>query len=173
MLLHSYETWLNSQVTHYIICIHHYSKMHYASANKTTQENTHLPRSSRFLSCFNNTAISNKISWSEHFPRNLQECCKRALALKARYQTSEGINLGCIAKVMPIQTESSDLNEIRWNDTTARSNACWKCGEVTHFHRDFLRFGVSSQGGDSTNTVIGQMLHILTLNSESAQDNHI
>ena len=48
---------------------------------------------------------------------------QRALALEAAYQFSEGINLAQVANVMSIQSENSDLNEIRSSDTRARCNA--------------------------------------------------
>ena len=56
------------------------------------------------------------------FHHNLQKWFQRALALKAGYQLSEGINLEHVTNVMSIQSESSVLNEIRMNDTRARSN---------------------------------------------------
>ena len=66
---------------------------------------------------------------------------------------------------MPVQTEGSGINEIRSNITTARFNAWLRCGEVSHFHEDCLKFSASSQSRDSTNTVIDQMTHTLTANS--------
>ena len=46
-----------------------------------------------------------------------------------------------------------------------RSNACCKCGEIGHFHRDCVTFGSPSQSGDNTNTVKDQMTHTVTANS--------
>ena len=73
-----------------------------------------------------------------------------------------------ILPMLSIQTESSDPNEIRSNDTRARSNAGWKCGEVGNFHGDCIEFGASSQSRGGTNTVIGQMMHTITANSPVA-----
>ena len=77
---------------------------------------------------------------------------------------SEGINLPCIVNVIIIQSDSN-LNEIKSDNTRATSNACWKCVEVVHFHTDCIKFRSSSQSGDSTSTVLGQMMHTLTANS--------
>ena len=73
--------------------------MHYAATNKTVQENTDPPRSFRFLASINNNAIQDKISRSEHFTRNLQECFERPPVLEAGYQLSENINLAHVVKV--------------------------------------------------------------------------
>ena len=98
-------------------------------------------------------------------PRNVQECFERALALEAGYQYSEGISLACAANVKSIWTKISDLNDIRSSDIRARSTANWKCGEISHFCWNYLKFDTSSQSGDNINTVLGEMAHMLTANS--------
>ena len=65
------------------------------------------PRSFRLLVRINETVICGKIPRSEHFPRNLHEWYKRALALETGYQLSEEINLTRVTYVMLIQTEGS------------------------------------------------------------------
>ena len=145
--------------------IHRYSKVHYAVPTKTAQETTDTSRSFRFLSSINNIAKADSISRSEHFPRNLQEFFKKALVLVADYKLSDGINLACVANVMSIQTAGGDLSEIKSDDARARSNTCWRCGEVGHFHRDCLKLNAQAQSGDNVHIVIGKMTHILTANS--------
>ena len=86
------------------------------------QENTDPPTSFRCLASISNTAISYKISWSDHLPKTLQKCFERALEEGYHFQK----------------------NEIRSNDTKDRSIACWKCGDICHFHRACLKFGTSS-----------------------------
>ena len=56
--------------------------MQYEATNKTAQENTDPHRSFRFQASINNTAISDLISRSQHFPRNLQGCFKGFWLLK-------------------------------------------------------------------------------------------
>ena len=65
--------------------------------------------------------------------------------------------------VMSGQTEDGDLNEIRSDDGRARSNACWRCDEVGHFHRNGRKLSAQAQSGDNMDTVIAQMT--LTLKS--------
>ena len=64
-----------------------------------------------------------------------------------------------------MQAKGGDLNEIMPNDARARSNACWKCGEGGHFHRDCHMFAAQVQTRDNVDTVIGQMTCTLMTNS--------
>ena len=68
-------------------------------------------------------------------PQNLQQCFEKALRLEASLQLSKGVNMARKTTVMNINLEGSDeRNLVR--DARARSNACYKCGEVGHFQRD-------------------------------------
>ena len=68
-------------------------------------------------------------------PQNLQQCFKKALRLEASLQLSEGANMAHKTTVMNVEVDSNDeANLIK--DIRARSNACYKCGEVGHFQRD-------------------------------------
>ena len=68
-------------------------------------------------------------------PQNLQQCFEKALRLEASLQLSEGVNMAQKTTVMNVDIDGEDeLNLIK--DATARSNACYRCGEVGHFQRD-------------------------------------
>ena len=89
----------------------------------------------RFLTSITNTTISNKITRSEHLPQNLQQCLEKALRLEASLQLSEGVNMAWKTAVMNVDVDVEDeINIVR--DVRARSNACYKCGEMGHFQRD-------------------------------------
>ena len=60
-------------------------------------------------------------------PQNVQQCFKKALRLEASLQLSEGVNMAHKTTVMNIEVDADDK---------ARSNACYKCGEVGHFQWD-------------------------------------
>ena len=63
-------------------------------------------------------------------PQNLQQCFEKALRLEASLQLS--VNM---AQKTNVNVEDEDeVNLIK--DARARSNACYKCGEVGHFQRD-------------------------------------
>ena len=65
-------------------------------------------------------------------PQNLQQCFEKALRLEASLQLSEGVNMAHKMTVMNIEIDGNDeINLIK--DARARSNACYKCGEVGHF----------------------------------------
>ena len=68
-------------------------------------------------------------------PQNLQQCFEKALRLEASQQLSEGVNMAHKTTVMNVEVDTDDeVNLIK--DIRARSNACYKCGEVGHFQRD-------------------------------------
>ena len=68
-------------------------------------------------------------------PQNLQQCFEKALRLEASLQLSEGVNMAHKTTVMNVEVDADDeVNLIK--DIRARSNACYKCGEVGHFQRD-------------------------------------
>ena len=90
----------------------------------------------RFLTSITNTTITDKITQSEFLPQNLQQCFEKALRLETSLQLSEGVNMAQKTTVMNVEVDNDDdeVNLIR--DVQARSNACYKCGEVGHFQRD-------------------------------------
>ena len=72
---------------------------------------------------------------SENLPQNLQQCFEKALRLEASLQLSEGVNMAWRTIVMNVDVDTEeDINLIK--DVRARSNACYKCGEIGHFQRD-------------------------------------
>ena len=67
--------------------------------------------------------------------QNLQQCFEKALRLEASLQLSEGVNMARRTTVMNVEVDTDDeVNLIK--DVRARSNACYKCGEMGHFQRD-------------------------------------
>ena len=90
----------------------------------------------RFLTSITNTTIADKITRSEFLPQNLQQCLKKALRLEASLQLSEGVNMAHKTTLMNVEVDADDeVNLIK--DVRARSNACYKCGEVGHFQQDY------------------------------------
>ena len=90
----------------------------------------------RFLTSIRNTTIADKITRSESLPQNLQQCFEKALRLEASLQLSEGVSMAQRTTVMNINLEGDEeVNLIK--DVRARSNTCYKCGEVGHFQRDY------------------------------------
>ena len=68
-------------------------------------------------------------------PQNLPQSFDKALRLVARLQLSEGVNMAHKTTVMNVEIDADDeLKLIK--DARARSNSCYKCGEVGHFQRD-------------------------------------
>ena len=60
---------------------------------------------------------------------------EKALRLEASLQLSEGVNMAHKTTVMNVEVDTNDeVNLIK--DVRARSNACYKWGEVGHFQRD-------------------------------------
>ena len=72
---------------------------------------------------------------SKTLPHNLQQCFEKALEYEASFQLSEGVNMARKTSVMNVNVEEEDeVNFIK--DARARSNACFKCGEMGHFQYD-------------------------------------
>ena len=115
--------------------IFRYSKIHKSVTKRDACYNTDPSRWFRFLTSITNTAIADKITRSEFLPQNLQQCFKKALRLEASLQLSEGVNMARRTMVMNVDIDMGDeVNLIK--DVRARSNACYKCGEMGHFQRD-------------------------------------
>ena len=86
-----------------------------------------------FLTSITNTTIADKITQSEFLPQNLQ-CFENVLRLEASLLL-EGVNMAQKTSVMNVEVDTDDeVNLIK--DVRARSNACYKCGEMGHFQRD-------------------------------------
>ena len=82
-----------------------------------------------------NTSIADKVTRSRTLPHNLQQCFEKALEYEASFQLSEGVNMACKMTIMNVNVEESEeVNLVR--DARARSNACYKCGEMGHFQCD-------------------------------------
>ena len=87
------------------------------------------------MTSITNTTIADKITRSENLPQNLQQCFEKALRLEASLQLLEGVNMAQRTTVMNVDVDTEDeVNLIK--DLRARSNACYKCGEMGHFQRD-------------------------------------
>ena len=115
--------------------IFRYSKIHKSAMKRDACYDTDPSRWFRFLTSITNTTIGNKITRSEFLPQNLQQCFEKALRLEASLQLCEGVNMACRTMVMNFDVDNDDeVNLIK--DVRARSNACYKCGEMGHFQRD-------------------------------------
>ena len=67
--------------------------------------------------------------------QNLQQCFEKALRLEASLQLFEGVNIARRTTVMNFDVDTDDeVNLIK--DVRAKSNACYKCGEMENFQRD-------------------------------------
>ena len=78
-----------------------------------------------------------KITRSAFLPQNLQQCFEKALRLEASLQLSKGVNMARKTSVMNVDIDDDDeLNLIK--DARARSNECYKCGQVGHSQRDCI-----------------------------------
>ena len=119
----------------------------------------------RFLTSITNTTIANKITRSEFLSQNLQQCFEKALRLEASLQLFEGVNMAQRTTVMNVDVDTDDeVNLIK--DVRARSNACYKCGEMGHFQRDCKYDGDKPMDGwqeqdgsfDSYDPVVGKWM---------------
>ena len=115
--------------------IFRYSKIHKSVTKRDACYDTDPSRWFRFLTSITNTTIADKITKSENLPQNLQQCFEKALRLEASLQLSEGVNMARKTTVMNVDVDTEDeINLIK--DVRARSNVCYKCGEMGHFQRD-------------------------------------
>ena len=109
-----------------------YSKIHKSVTKRDAYYDSDPSRWFRFLTSITNMTIVDKITRGESLPQNLQQCFEKALRLEASLQLSEGVNMARRTIVMNIDLEGDEeINLIK--DARARSNACYKCGEVGHF----------------------------------------
>ena len=87
------------------------------------------------MTSITNTSIADKVTPSKTLPHNLQQCFEKALEYEASFQLSEGVNMAQETTIMNVNVEEDDeVNLVR--DARARSNACYKSGEMGHFQRD-------------------------------------
>ena len=115
--------------------IYRYSKLHKAVTQKDAAQDTDPSRWLRFLTSITNTSIADKVTRSRTLPHNLQQCFEKALEYEASFQLSEGVNMACRMTIMNVNIENEEeVNLVR--DARARSNACYKCGEMGHFQCD-------------------------------------
>ena len=145
--------------------IFRYSKIHKSVTKRDACFDTDPLRWFRFLTSITNTTIADKITRSEFLPQNLQQCFEKALRLEASLQLSEGVNMACRTTVINVDVDTEDeVNLIK--DVRARSNACYKCGEMGHFQRDCKYDGDKPTDGwqeqdgsfDSYDPVVGKWM---------------
>ena len=107
--------------------IFRYLKIHKSVTKQDACYDTNPSRWFRFSTSITNTTIADKITQSEFLPQNLQQCFEKALRLEASLY--EGVNMAHKTTVMNVEIDADDgINLIK--DAGARSNACYKCGEV-------------------------------------------
>ena len=140
--------------------IFRYSKIHKSVTKQDACYDTDPLRWFRFLTSITNTTRANKITRSEHLPQNLQQSFEKALRLEASLQLSEGVNMAQKTTVMNVDVYVEDeINIVR--DVRARSNACYKCGEMGHFQRDCKYDGDKPDPDNSPDTydpVVGKWM---------------
>ena len=115
------------------------------------------------MTSITNTTIADKITQSEYLPQTLQQCFDKVLRLEDSLQLSEGVNMAQKTTVMNVEVDADDeVNLIK--DVRARSNVCYKCGEMGHFQRDCKYDGDKPMDGqqeqegsfDSYDPVVGK-----------------
>ena len=87
------------------------------------------------------------------------------LRLEASLQLSEGVNMAQKTSVMNVEVDADDEVKLI-KDVRARSNACYKCGEMGHFQRDCKYDGDKPTDGqqeqegsfDSYDPVVGKLM---------------
>ena len=115
--------------------IFRYSKIHKSVMKRDACYDTDPSRWFRFLTSTTNTTIADKITQSEFLPQNLQQCFEKVLRLEASLQLLEGVNMAQKTSVMNVEVDAdNEVNLIK--DVRARSNACYKLGEMGHFQED-------------------------------------
>ena len=150
-----------------------YRRLHYAATNKTACENTNPMNIYHFVSIINNTNIADKIAKQVLYTlKILQDAFERALTLKAGLQLAKSVHLGTSPQVRQVSTGVSHhpdklkgcVHQVNVKYSQARSNACWKCGELCHFQKD-CKPTLNFQGGDrddptfsDTNPTIGKCI---------------
>ena len=145
--------------------IFRYSKIHKSVMIRDACYDTDPSRWFRFLTSITNTTIADKITRSEFLPQNLQQCFEKALRLEASLQVSEGVNMAQKTTVMNVDVDTDDEVSLI-KDVRARSNACYKCGEMGHFQRDYKYDGDKPMDGwqeqdrsfDSYDPVVGKWM---------------
>ena len=157
--------------------IFRYSKIHKSVTKRDACYDTDPSRWFRVLTSITNTTIVDKITRSEFLPQNLQQCFKKALRLEVSLQLSEGVNMAQRTMVMNVDVDTDDeVNLIK--DVRARSNACYKCGEMEHFQRDCKYDGDKPTDGrqeqdglfDSYDPVVGKwMTNLVTITPITAK----
>ena len=145
--------------------IFRYLKIHKSVMKRDACYDTDPSRWFRFLTSITNTTIADKITRSEFLPQNLQQCFEKAFRLEASLQLSEGVNMAQKTTIMNVDVDTDDeVNLIK--DVRARSNACYKCGEMGHFQRDCKYDGDKPMDGqqeqdgsfDSYDPVVGKWM---------------
>ena len=145
--------------------IFRYSKIHKSVTKRDACYDTDPSRWFRFLTSITNTTTADKITQSKFLPQNLHQCFEKALRLEASLQLSEGVNMAHKTAVMNVEVDAHDeVNIIK--DVRARSNACYKCGEVGHFQEDCKYDGYKPTDGwqeqegsfDSYDPVVGKWM---------------
>ena len=98
--------------------------------------------------------------------KTYKQCFEKALRLEGSLQLSEGVNMACRTTVMNVDVDNDDEEVNLIKDVRARSNACYKCGEMGHFERDCRYDGDKPMDGqqeqdgsfDSYNPVVGKWM---------------